>query len=276
MKYKIEQLNEFIRSRGRVIVAYSGGVDSSLVLKLCADLLGSGNVIAVTAVSETYTDIELRNSEHFAEMIGVEHVVLNTKELANPDFKFNSPLRCYYCKRELFSKIAVFARKSGIRHIFDGSNADDLDDYRPGKKAAAEFGVESPLAQFGFSKEEVRKMAKSIEVPSWNKPSNPCLASRIPYGDEITEDKLRMVRLAEKTIRDKGFQNVRVRHHGKIARIEVPQNEIAELLGEPLKTHIINSLKNIGFTWVSVDMEGYRTGSLNEDHLIAKTKIGGE
>ena len=195
MRYKTEQLSEFIRSRGRVVVAYSGGVDSSLVLKLSADLLGNGNVIAATAVSETYTEIELKNSEHFAEMIGVEHVVLNTKELANPDFKFNSPLRCYYCKRELFSKIAIFARKSGITHVFDGSNADDLDDYRPGRKAAAEFGVESPLAQFGFSKEEVRKMAKSIEVPSWNKPSNPCLASRIPYGDDRGEESGRWCEL---------------------------------------------------------------------------------
>ena len=264
MKNKINELNALIKDCGKVLVAYSGGIDSSFVLKLCVEQVGKENVLAVTGASETFTEIELDNAADFAKSIGVEHAVVTTREIDNPDFRSNPPLRCYHCKKEFYSKIAKLAKKRGFKYIFDGSNKDDLSDYRPGRKAAEELGIISPLIKFGLTKKEVRELSKKMGIKIWDKPSNPCLASRVPYGEEITEKKLEMIFKAEKFLKDNGFINVRVRHHGKLARIEVPEKEIIKLLKEPLKSAIIKEFTSIGFTWVSIDIKGYRTGSLNE------------
>ncbi|MEI6421854.1 MAG: ATP-dependent sacrificial sulfur transferase LarE [Lentisphaerota bacterium] len=264
MRNKILKLNAFIKDCGKVMVAYSGGIDSSFVLKLCANQLGERNVLAVTGASETFTEIELDNAVDFAKSIGVEHAVIMTREIDNPDFRSNPPLRCYHCKREFYLKLAELAKERGFKYIFDGSNKDDLSDYRPGRKAAEEFGIISPLVKFGLTKNEIRELSRELGIKIWDKPSNPCLASRVPYGEEITEKKLDMIFKAEKFLKGRGFINVRVRHHGKLARIEVPENEIIKLLQEPLRNEIINEFASIGFTWTSVDIKGYRTGSLNE------------
>jgi uncharacterized protein len=194
----------------------------------------------------------------------VKHVVIRTRELKNRDFSSNPPLRCYHCKKEFFSKAGKAAEKFGAGRIFDGSNNDDLRDYRPGRRAAEEAGVESPLAKFAFSKDEIRALAKKYGIKAWNRPSSPCLASRVPYGEEITGEKLKMIYEAEKFLKGKGFSDLRVRHHGKLARIEVPEGQIQKLIKEPLRTQIIKKFKAIGFTWISADLSGYRTGSLNE------------
>jgi uncharacterized protein len=264
MKNKLSKLNTFIIKCGKVMVAYSGGIDSSFVLKLCVEQIGKENVLAVTGASETFTEIELDNATDFAKSIGGEHAIVTTREIDNPDFRSNPPLRCYHCKKEFYSKLAELAKKRGFKYIFDGSNKDDLSDYRPGRKAAEEFGIISPLMKFGLTKKEVRELSKKMGIKIWDKPSNPCLASRVPYGEEITEKKLEMIFKAEKFLKDNGFINVRVRHHGKLARIEVPEKEIVKLLKEPLKNAIISEFTSIGFTWVSIDIKGYRTGSLNE------------
>lgn len=264
MKNKINELRAYIKDCGKVIVAYSGGIDSSFVLKLCVEQIGRENVLAVTGASETFTEIELDNATDFAKSIGVGHAVVTTREIDNPDFRSNPPLRCYHCKKEFYSKLAELAKKRGFKYIFDGSNKDDLSDYRPGRKAAEEFGIISPLIKFGLTKKEVRELSRKMGMKIWDKPSNPCLASRVPYGEEITEKKLEMIFKGEKFLKDRGFINVRVRHHGKLARIEVPEKEIIKLLREPLKSDLIKEFTSIGFTWVSIDIKGYRTGSLNE------------
>ncbi len=264
MKNKLSELNDYIKSCGKVLVAYSGGIDSSFMLKLCSEAVGRKNVLAVTGASETFTDIELSGAKKFAKSIGVEHVVITTNEIDNPDFRSNTPLRCYHCKKEFYTKIAEVAKKRGFKYIFDGSNSDDTSDYRPGRKAAQEAGVISPLIKFGISKLELRKLARKMGIKMWDKPSNPCLASRVPYGEEITQGKLDMIHKGETFLRKNGFRNVRVRHHGKVARIEVPEKEILKLMKEPLRSNILKEFKKYGFTWTSVDLKGYRTGSLNE------------
>ncbi|HBC86986.1 MAG TPA: ATP-dependent sacrificial sulfur transferase LarE [Lentisphaeria bacterium] len=272
MKNKINALNAYIKSCGKVMVAYSGGIDSSFMLKLCVEAVGRKNVLAVTGASETFTDVELSGAKKFAKSVGVGHVIVTTREIDNPDFRSNPPLRCYHCKKEFYTKLAEVAKKCGFKYIFDGSNKDDTSDYRPGRRAAQEIGIISPLIKFGIDKAELRRLAKKMGIRIWDKPSNPCLASRVPYGEEITEEKLGMIYKAETFIRSRGFKNIRVRHHGKLARIEVPENEIIKLLKEPLRSKIIKELNKIGFAWVSVDMKGYRTGSLNEILGLKKAK----
>jgi uncharacterized protein len=272
MKNKVNKLNSYIKSCGKVMVAYSGGIDSSFVLKLCVDAIGRENVLAVTGASETFTDVELAGAKKFAKSVGVEHVIVTTREIDNPDFRSNPPLRCYHCKKEFYTKLAEVAKKRGYKYIFDGSNKDDTSDYRPGRKAAKEIGIISPLIKFGIDKAELRTLARKMGIRIWDKPSNPCLASRVPYGEEITEEKLGMIYKAETFLRNNGFKNVRVRHHGKLARIEVPEKEISKLIKEPLRSRIIKELNKIGFTWVSLDMKGYRTGSLNEILGLKKAK----
>ena len=251
MTNKINDLYHYIKECGRVMVAYSGGIDSSFVLKVCVETLGRKNVLAVTGASETFTDVELAGAKKFAKSVGVEHVVVTTREIDNPDFRSNPPLRCYHCKKEFYTKLAEVAKKRGFKFIIDGSNKDDTSDYRPGRKAAQEIGVISPLIKFGIDKAQLRRLARKMGIKIWDKPSNPCLASRVPYGEEITEEKLGMIHGAETFLRKKGFRNVRVRHHGKLARIEVPEKEIIKLIREPLRSQIIRELGRIGFTWRS-------------------------
>lgn len=260
---KLRKLSEMIRSYPKVIVAFSGGVDSTLLLKLCAEFLGPKNVTAVTGISRTYTPEEKNEARRLARGMGVRHVLVETNELGCPEFAENPAGRCYFCKKELFVKIAELASEEAVPAVFDATNADDLGDYRPGRKAAEEMGVVSPFVLAGLTKEDVRAISKSAGLETWDKPANPCLASRIPYGHPITWEALDMVHQAEKFIRGLGFTVVRVRHHDKLARIEVPPADLKRLMSPKTAAAVAQHLRSLGYLWVSMDMEGYRMGSLN-------------
>lgn len=245
------------------VVAYSGGVDSSLLLKAASEVMGP-NMLAVTAVSETYPAGELAAAQVFAQTLGVTHKILKTSELDSEEFVQNSPDRCYFCKKELFTRLSRIAEQEGISFILDGSNTDDLHDFRPGRRAAREFSVQSPLSDAGFSKSDVRACARMLGLSVWDKPSLACLSSRIPYGTRITPLILQAIQSAEDHLRGLGFRHVRVRHHNDIARIEVAQEEIGRLLEADTAREITAAFKALGFVYVCIDLEGYRTGSMNE------------
>jgi len=260
---KLENLKKMISEMGHVLIAFSGGVDSTFLLKVCVDVLGRENVIAVTASSPTY-QMDETEAKKIAQFFGVKHVIIHTNEMGNEKFLSNTVERCYFCKKELFSKLKEIAAEHGIKHVLDASNADDSLDYRPGMKAARELGIKSPLLEAGITKEEIRKFSKEMGLPTATKPSQSCLASRFPYGEKITEEKLKMVAEAEKFLKELGFKVVRVRHHGNIARIEVDKNEMVRLMEERIRKKIYERLKEIGYTWVCLDLMGYRSGSMNE------------
>jgi uncharacterized protein len=260
---KSDRLKAIIRSRPKVVVAFSGGVDSTLLLRIARDVLGPRNVIAVTGVSQTYTSDEKRVARRLTRELGIEHVLIETDELASGDFSANPADRCYFCKRELLGKILALARSRGVDAVYDATNVDDLADYRPGRKALEESGVTSPLLEAGFTKNDVRALSKKLGLPSWDKPANPCLASRIPYGTPITEETLDKVRQGEAFIRKLGFPVVRLRHHGELARIEVPAQDLTRILKPATGRKLAARLRSLGYIWVAVDIEGYRMGSLN-------------
>ena len=244
-------------------VAFSGGVDSTFLLKVAHDVLGD-NAIAVTARSSTYPEREFKEAVNFAAQNNIEHVVIVSEELEIEGFSENPVDRCYFCKRELFSKIAGIAKEKGIKFVADGSNVDDLGDYRPGLKAVAELGVVSPLREAGMTKEDIRALSKEMGLATWDKPAFACLSSRFPYGQKITKEKLEMVDKAEQYLLDLGFKQVRVRHHGDVARIEVAAHERRKFFDEQLMDRISGEFKKIGFTYTALDLKGYRTGSMNE------------
>ena len=263
IEQKWDRLRALLRETKLAVLAYSGGVDSSLLLRAAAEVMGS-HVMAVTAVSETYPPGELEAAKEFARSLGVTHRILRTKELASEEFVRNSPERCYFCKKEFFGKLKQIAETEGISFIFDGSNTDDLRDHRPGRKAAEEFSVRSPLVEAGLSKSDVRTLAQFLNLPMWDKPSLACLSSRIPYGTRITRDILEIIQGAEEHLRALGFRQVRVRHHGDTARIEVDRDDFGLLLSNDAIKRITTGLKGLGYTYVCLDLEGYRTGSMNE------------
>jgi uncharacterized protein len=262
IEQKWDRLKTLLRGMKCAVLAYSGGVDSSLLLRAAAEVMGP-HLIAVTAVSETYPLGELEAAEEFARTLGVTHRILHTQELASEEFARNSPERCYFCKKELYGKLKKIAETEEIFCILDGSNTDDLDDYRPGRKAAEEFSVRSPLVETGLSKSDVRELARFLNIPAWDKPSLACLSSRIPYGMRITPDIIETVKTAEDHLRFLGLRQVRVRHHGDIARIEIEREAFGQLLSNEAVEKITTALKGLGYTYVCLDLEGYRTGSMN-------------
>lgn len=261
---KHRELTEIFRSMGRVLVAYSGGVDSTLLLKVARDSLGSENVLAATALSPLYPEREVTGAKRIAESLGVRHVFIESNELKIKGFSNNPPNRCYLCKRELFEKLCALAKKERIRFVVEGSTVDDESDHRPGRLAVQELGIRSPLKEAQFTKVEIRALSKALGLPTWDKPSFACLASRFPYGEEITAEALKRVGEAEDFLFSLGFKQVRVRHYGPLARIEVLKEEMGRLNDGPLRDAVVNQLKKIGYHYVTLDLQGFRSGSMNE------------
>ena len=260
---KLKQLEQHIKQMGSLAVAYSGGVDSTFLLSVAHDAL-QDQVIAVTARSSTYPEREFKEAAKFARSVGIKHIVIESEELDIEGFTDNPPNRCYLCKYELFSKIKEVAGKLNIRFIAEGSNIDDLGDYRPGMQAINELGIISPLKDASLGKDAIRILSKQMGLPTWDKPAFACLASRFPYGVKITREKLAMVDRAERYLLELGFKQVRVRYHGDTARIEVSRAERLKFIDLELMDSVHKQFREIGFAYTSLDLKGYRTGSLNE------------
>ncbi len=258
---KMERLTTLLRDLKSCAIAYSGGVDSTFLSKVAYDTLGD-KALAVTATSSTYPQRELEDARCYAKEIGIHHVIIHSEELDIPLFSDNPPDRCYYCKKELFHKIQQIAKDHHLNEVVDGSNADDTSDFRPGARARDELGIRSPLKEVGLTKQEIRNLSSRMLLKSAEKPAFACLASRFPYGTKITKERLAQVEAAEQYLLSLGIKQCRVRYHDHIARIEVPTEEIPLIL-----THanmIIKRLKTLGFTYITIDIEGYRMGSMNE------------
>ena len=267
---KLSKLKEIVSKLESVVVAFSGGVDSTLVAKVCYDTL-KDNSMAVTARSETYPDFEFKESQKLAREIGIKHLVVDTSELAIEGFANNPPERCYFCKTELFGNLKQIAKEHGFLNVADGANLDDTQEFRPGLKASKELNVRSPLKEAGLKKEDIRKVSKLLNLPNWNKPAYACLSSRFPYGQSITEEKISMVSEAETYLRGLGLIQFRVRHHETIARIEILPEDIHILTNSPAREELTAKFKKIGFTYVTLDLEGYRSGSMNE--ILSETEL---
>ncbi|MDD6156186.1 MAG: ATP-dependent sacrificial sulfur transferase LarE [Lachnospiraceae bacterium] len=270
---KEENLRKLIKSYQRVAVAFSGGVDSTYLLKVAWEEL-PGNVIAVTATSCSFPKRELDEAKAFCEKYQIPHVIVESEELEIEGFRQNPKNRCYLCKHELFEKILRIADENGAHAVLEASNMDDNGDYRPGLVAVKELGIKSPLREAEFYKEEIRKRSKELGLSTWNKQSFACLASRFVYGETIDEEKLSMVDKAEQLLLDLGFHQLRVRIHGKLARIEVDPNEFQKLLEEPTRTKIYDAFQEYGFTYITLDLKGYRTGSMNETLNVEELQKG--
>ena len=261
---KFARLKEILLLMGRVVVAYSGGVDSTLLLRVAKESLREGNVVAVTALSPLYPDRELAGAKKMAQEMGVKHILIESNELEIEGFSKNPSNRCYFCKKELFEEMQNLARKEAISFVVEGSTLDDVKDHRPGRRAIQELGIRSPLQEARFTKEDVRELSRTLGLPTWDKPSFACLASRFPYGEEITPEGLRMVDEAENFLFSLGFKQVRVRHYQSLARIEVYPEEMSRLMNGSLREKVVNCLKKIGYRYVTLDLQGFRSGSMNE------------
>lgn len=253
-----------------VVIAYSGGLDSTFLLKMAIDTLGRDNVLAVTARSETYPYSEYKEAKKIAKAIDAKHLTIETNELAIENFKSNPVNRCYYCKRELFKQLNGIKKRYGLKKVLDGTNLDDLKDIRYGMKAAEELGVKSPLLEAGITKNDIRRFSKKLKLPTWDKPSFACLASRIPFNEKIEKRILSNIDKAEHFIRSLGIGQIRVRAHRNIARLEVSKGEFKKVM--KFKDAILKRVKQLGFNYVTLDLGGYRTGSMHEPYVLTKSK----
>jgi pyridinium-3,5-biscarboxylic acid mononucleotide sulfurtransferase len=260
---KLRNLRLILRNYKRVLVAYSGGLDSAFLLKVAVDTLGKENVLAVTARSETYPYWEYKDAIGVAGKIGARHLAIKTSELRIRNFKSNPVDRCYYCKKELFKKLVSIAKRHKLDHVLDGTNFDDLKDIRHGRKAAKELGIKSPLLEAKIGKAYIRRFSKKMGLSTWNKPSFACLASRIPFNSLITAEKLNKVEKAEDCLRSLGFRQVRVRLHDNIARLELYPHDFERVLKAGMADRLVKRLKLLGFKYIALDLEGYRTGSMH-------------
>jgi uncharacterized protein len=269
---KLRRLQEILTDMEGVAVAFSGGVDSTFLLKVAHDNLRD-RVIAITGRSESVPPGEMENAQRLACLIGVRHVLIETREIEIREYRANPSNRCYFCKRELYEKLRVVAEREGIAAVVDGTNADDLRDHRPGVAASRELQVRSPLAEVGLTKAEIRTLSQVMGLPTYDKPSAPCLASRIPYGEVVTIEKLNMIGQAEQVLHALGFRECRVRHHGEgLARIEIPLAELPRLLEPGIRDGVVASLKGLGYRFIAMDLEGFRSGRLNEALLPMVSK----
>jgi pyridinium-3,5-biscarboxylic acid mononucleotide sulfurtransferase len=266
---KYAQLQAVLRDMESVLVAYSGGVDSALLLKVAHDILGT-RAMGALAVSPAYAPEETGEAMAVAEQMGIPVITLETHELEDERYVANDFNRCYFCKTELFTQLEPLAKKHNLRYIAYGVNKDDDGDFRPGQKAAREFNVRGPLKEAGMGKREIRAVARLLGVPVWDKPAMACFSSRIPYGSKVDVASLQMIYKAEKLLRDLGFHQLRVRHHDKIARIEVERSELPRLIEDEMSRIVTEGLRKIGYTYVTVDLLGYRTGSMNESFFKRK------
>lgn len=260
---KYDRLKDYLASFGSVAVAFSSGVDSTFLLYAAKEALGD-HAIAVTASSCSFPERELKEAKEYCQKMGIRHFVIKSEELEIEGFSHNPKNRCYLCKHELFEKIGALAKEQGINEIAEGSNLDDNGDYRPGLQAVAELGVKSPLRHIGFTKQEIRELSRYLNIPTWNKQSFACLSSRFPYGDLINEKKLKMVDRAEQLLLDMGFHQLRVRIHGDVARIELLPDEFPKFMEEKTRLSVYKKFKEYGFSYVTLDVLGYRMGSMNE------------
>ena len=259
---KLTLLKKILAEMGKVLVAYSGGVDSSFLASVSCEVLGS-NSLAVFAYSPLSPTGEREEAESLAHQIGFRLKIIETNEMEDPDFLANPPERCYYCKKELFHALRDIAQSENITWIADGTNTDDLSDYRPGRRACLEAGVRSPLLEAGLTKDEIRLLSKQRGLPTWDRPASPCLASRIPYGIQITREILEKIAAGERYLRGLGLRQLRLRHHGEIARLELDVKDFSIILQDRIRKEAISQLKSLGYRYITLDLGGYRTGSLN-------------
>ena len=260
---KLARLKDILQDMGSVLVAYSGGVDSTFLAVTAHEVLGN-KALAVFAASPVAPPMEKEEAASLAHNIGLRFKIIDSNEMSNPDFVANPPERCYYCKRELFSELKPLAKAEGLKWIADGTNADDLHDFRPGRKASAEAGIRSPMLEAGLTKTEIRQLSHAKSLPTWDRPASPCLASRIPYGIPVTAETLNKIARGEQYLHNLGIRELRLRHHGDIARIELAPADMAKIITPEIRQDIVTHLKALGYKYVALDLTGYRIGSLNE------------
>jgi len=265
---KFQQLKDLLAAMESALVAFSGGVDSTFLLHTACEVLGPAKVVALTATSPTYPSHEFNESVDLARQFGIRQIVVDSNELEIPGFADNPPKRCYHCKKELFTLCLEEAHKLGFREVLDGSNLDDLDDYRPGREATKELKVRSPLLEAGLTKAEIRTLSRRAGLATATKQPFACLASRFPYGTRITAERLQQIDRCETFLRSRGFNTFRVRFHDEVARIELGRDEIPRLLDDALRDELVEEFKQAGFTYVALDLQGYRTGSMNEGKAL--------